>query len=151
MEMVPADRVMKVWGKLNVPESLVEMISKQFSTTKEKTRGCVDLYLNCYPNDKLSWRDITGALYIYGEMAAAREAKSFYHQYGEQQVCVEAEKVCVLKLKEYGSIHCSISSSNNTLATCTHVQLPCALALSCLLTNPHTCPCSTVCCWTLAL
>ena len=93
MEMVPADRMMKVWGLLNVPESLVEKISRKFSTTKEKARGCVDLYLICYPNDGLSWWDITEALYICGEMAAAREAKSFYHQYGEQQFCVEAEEV----------------------------------------------------------
>ena len=93
MEMVPADKVMKVWGWLGVPESLVEKISRKFSTTKEKTRGCVDLYLNCYPNDELSWWDITGALYTCGEMAAAREAKSFYHQYGEQRFCVEVEEV----------------------------------------------------------
>ena len=93
MEMVPADRVMRVWGWLGVPESLVEKINRKFSTTKEKTREYVDLYLNCYSNDKLSWRDITGALYISKEMAAAREAKSFYHQYGEQQVCVEVEEV----------------------------------------------------------
>ena len=93
MEMVPADWMMNVWWELNVPESLVKMINRNFSTTKEKTRGFVDFYLNYYPNDKLSWWNITRALYFCGEKAAAREAKSFYHQYGEQQVCVEAEEV----------------------------------------------------------
>ena len=92
MEMVPADRVMNVWGWLIVPESLVEKINRKFSTTKEKTRECVDLYLNCYPKDRLSWRVITEVLYNCEEMAAAREAKSLYHQYGEQQVCVEVEE-----------------------------------------------------------
>ena len=84
MEMVPADRMTEVWRKLGVPESLVEMISGNLSTTKEKTRVCVDLYLNCYP-DEPSWRDITSALLYSGETAAAREAKAFYHQNGKLQ------------------------------------------------------------------
>ena len=82
MEMVPADRMMKVWGGLGVPESLVEMISGNLSTTKEKTRACVDLYLNCCPREP-SWICITNALYDCGEMAVAREVKPFYHQTGK--------------------------------------------------------------------
>ena len=82
MEMVPADRVTEVWRELGVPESLVEMISGNLSTTKEKTRACVDLYLNCSPHGRL-WSRITSALYYGGEMAAAREAKPFYHQTGK--------------------------------------------------------------------
>ena len=82
MEMVPADRMTEVWELLGVPESLVEMISGNLSTTKEKTRACVDFFLNCYPYDP-SWRDITSALYLYEEMAAARETKPFHHQNGK--------------------------------------------------------------------
>ena len=82
MEMVTADRIMKVWGWLDVPESLVKMITGNLSTTKEKTRACVDLYLNCSPY-KPSWRHIVTALYKCNEMAAAREAKPFNHQNGK--------------------------------------------------------------------
>ena len=81
MEMVPADRIMEVWKGLSVPESLVKMKTENLSTTKEKTRACVDLYLNCYHEP--SWKHITEALCCCKEMAAAREAKPFYHQNGE--------------------------------------------------------------------
>ena len=82
MEMVPADRVVKVWGWLDVPNSLVERICRNLSTPKEKTRACVDLYFDCSPY-KPSWRGITETLYRYEELAAAREAKPFYHQNGK--------------------------------------------------------------------
>ena len=81
MEMVTADRIMEVWKELGVPESLVKMITGNLSTTKEKTRACVDLY-NCSPYGP-SWERITSALYWCNEMAAAREAKTFYHQNGK--------------------------------------------------------------------
>ena len=82
MEMVTADRIMRVWDWLDVPEKLVKMITRNLSTTKEKTRACVDLYLNCSA-DELSWKRITLALYWCDEMAAAREAKPFHHQNGK--------------------------------------------------------------------
>ena len=76
METVPADRVVKVVEGLGVPESLVKKISRKLSTAKDKTRACVDLYL-CNPDRNPSWINITYTLYKYGEMAAARKAKSF--------------------------------------------------------------------------
>ena len=82
MEMVTADRIMEVWRRLGVLESLVKMITGNLSTTKEKTRACVDLYLNCSPYEP-SWKDIASALYERGELAAAKEAKSFLQQNGE--------------------------------------------------------------------
>ena len=81
MEMVPADRIMEVWERLGVPGSLMKLKTENLSTTKEKTRACVDLYLNSY--DEPSWELITEALYCCEEMAAAREAKSFYDPNGE--------------------------------------------------------------------
>ena len=45
MEMVPADRVVEVWERLGVLNSLVERISRKLLTPKEKTRACVDLYM----------------------------------------------------------------------------------------------------------
>ena len=84
METVPADRAVKVWKQLRVPESLVEKISGKLSTAKDKTCACVDLYL-CNPDRDPSWRYITYTLYEYGEMAAVRKAKSFmdFHENGE--------------------------------------------------------------------
>ena len=83
MELVTTDRMMKVWEELDVPESLVAMTTENLSTPKEKTRACMDIYLNCHPNP--SWNSIATVLYYYEEMAAAREAKPFYHQNGKQR------------------------------------------------------------------
>ena len=84
MDTVPADRVVKVWEDLGVPESLVENISRKFSTSKDKTHICMDLYL-CNPDHDPSWIHIASTLYKYGEMAAVRKAKSFMylHENGE--------------------------------------------------------------------
>ena len=81
MELVTADRMMEVWGRLGVTESLVARTMGSLSTPKEKTRACVDLYLNCHPNP--SWKSIGRELYWCSEMAAAREAKPFYYQNGK--------------------------------------------------------------------
>ena len=82
MELVTADRIVEVWESLRVQESLVKMITGNLSTTKEKTRACVDLYLNCSPC-KPSWESIVSVLYKCDEMSAAREAKPFHHQNGK--------------------------------------------------------------------
>ena len=79
MEKGNADKILEMWKDLG--ESLVKMVTRNLSTTKEKTRACVDLYLNCSPEP--SWKAITSALYQCGEMAAAKEAKSFLQQNGE--------------------------------------------------------------------
>ena len=78
IEMVTADRIMKVWERLGVLGSLVKEIEN--SLTKEKIRACVELYLN-YSHEP-SWKAIISVLYILKELAAAREAKSFHHQNG---------------------------------------------------------------------
>ena len=82
MEMVTADRIIEVCERLHIQDLQMLVISEKISTIKEKTRACVDLYLNCCPYVP-SWKDITIVLYICEEMAAAREAKSFYRQKGE--------------------------------------------------------------------
>ena len=99
METVPADRAVKVWEGLGVPESLVKKISGKLSTAKDKTRACVDLYL-CNPGHDPSWRGITSKLYKYGEMAAARKAKSFIdlRDNGEQyHLHIELEEYMYVK------------------------------------------------------
>ena len=87
MELVTADKITRVWKELGVPESLVAMITGNLSTPKEKTRVCVDLYLNCH--HYVSWRGIASTLYFCAEVAAAREAKAFYHQNGNHHCRVE--------------------------------------------------------------
>ena len=89
MEMGNAYKIMEMWKyldeslvKMHVPKSLMKMITGNPSTTKEEIRECVDLYLNCSPYEP-SWKDIASALYDRGEMAAAREAKTFLQQNGE--------------------------------------------------------------------
>ena len=80
MEMVKADRITIV-KELFVPESLVKSITRNLSTTKEKTRACIDIYLSCYPYEP-SWKNIAKALFKFKEIDAAREARTFYHENG---------------------------------------------------------------------
>ena len=76
MELVSsADKIMEVWERLGVPETMIS------GKTKEETRACVDLVLNCRPREA-SWMEITEALYDGDEMTAARAAKLFYPQNG---------------------------------------------------------------------
>ena len=81
MELVSADKINLVWERLNIPEPLVKYVNETFSTMKEQIRACVDLYVNCFP-DEPSWMAIVSELYSCDEMAATREAKPFHHHNG---------------------------------------------------------------------
>ena len=81
MELVAADRIKLVWERLSIPELLVKLISENFSTMKEQIRACVDLYVNCFP-DEPTWRTIVSELYSCDEIAAAKKAKQFYYHNG---------------------------------------------------------------------
>ena len=65
-----------VLNELGVTESMVQMITRNVSMS----RVYVELYLNCHP--KPSWKNIAGVLYENEIMAAAAEAKTFYHKNG---------------------------------------------------------------------
>ena len=80
LEMVTDDMIKNVWDWLGVPDSLVEMITRNLSTKKQKTRACVVLYLNYCPEN--SWQKMANTLYILGEMAAAGEARTFFYEKG---------------------------------------------------------------------
>ena len=67
MEMVTTERIVEVLERLNVPVSLAKEISGGFSTMKEKTQACVDLYLSYFP-DEPSWTAIINELYSCEEM-----------------------------------------------------------------------------------
>ena len=63
---------------------------------KEQIRACVDLYVNCFP-DEPSWRTIVSELYSCDEIAAAREAKQFYYRNGNCNVQSKIDTCMYLK------------------------------------------------------
>ena len=77
MDKIEGDKWEEVMGVggLGIPESLLEVIQRRYSTDSEKIHACVDYYLNYKPNT--SWEDLTMELYVNKEFAAARESKSF--------------------------------------------------------------------------
>ena len=68
------ERVMGNQTELGIPQSLLEEMQRRYSTDTEKNHACADYYVNCHP--KASWEDLTVALYVEEEFAAARESKS---------------------------------------------------------------------------
>ena len=58
----------------------VEEIYSSHSSEEEKLHSCADTYVTCKPGS--SWEQLALALYTYGEMAAAKEAKAFLQYKG---------------------------------------------------------------------
>ena len=76
----------KVWGKVlelddKSPDAYLEEVDTNYTTEKEKTNVLADVYINSRP--KSSWKHLVRTLYDAGELAAAKEAKSFLQQNGE--------------------------------------------------------------------
>ena len=63
------------------PSSCLNEIYSKYTTDKEKTRALADVYINSRPES--SWQHLVQTLYGEGELAAAKEAKSFLQQYGK--------------------------------------------------------------------
>lgn len=108
MELVAADKIMLIWERLNIPESLVKYVTKTFSTMKEQIRACVDLYVNCFP-DEPSWITIASGLYSCDEMVAAREAKPFYYHNGN---CINQIAKEVVHVPSYARSHGHVHELN---------------------------------------
>ena len=74
-----------MWGKvlkwINTPYSYLDEVDTNYSTEKEKTNVLADVYINSRPES--SWLHLVKTLYYAGELAAAKEAKSFLQQNGE--------------------------------------------------------------------
>ena len=71
------------WDKYEyVPESYLDEVESKYTTTREKTSDLADVYVNSYPEP--SWERLVKDLYCCGEMAAAKEAKSFLQKNGEE-------------------------------------------------------------------
>ena len=67
------------WGRATSSSYLDEVYSK-YTTAIEKTHALADGYVNSRP--QTSWQHLFQTLYAEGELAAAKEAKSFLQQKG---------------------------------------------------------------------
>ena len=88
MEKVTSDkkRRKEVWWNVlewtyPVPDSYVDEVYTKYTTEKEQTNVLADVYINSTPDS--SWHHLVETLYKEGELAAAKEAKSFLEQNGE--------------------------------------------------------------------
>ena len=79
MDRVTVDKRRQVWEMIVSRKAVEEIYSSHFSE-EEKLHSCADIYATCKPGP--SWEELVWRLYDYGEMAAAKEAKSFLHQQG---------------------------------------------------------------------
>ena len=73
------DKRRGVWEEV-LGERAVEETYSSHSSEVEKLHSCADTYITCKPDS--SWENLAEELYDYGEMAAAKEAKTFLHQKG---------------------------------------------------------------------
>jgi hypothetical protein len=83
MEKVAVERRKKVWSGWEIaPGPQLEEIYQKYSTEEQRIHACADIYVNCRPDS--SWTDLCHGLYVENEMTAARKAKIFIPQTGEQ-------------------------------------------------------------------
>jgi hypothetical protein len=86
MEKVAVERRKEVWSKglmdSIVPGPQLEEIYQKYSTEEQRIHACADIYVNCHPDS--SWTDLCEGLYWENEMTAAKKAKTFMPQTGEQ-------------------------------------------------------------------
>ena len=86
MRKLQPDQRREVWGKVLgwdcewIPESLLNEVYVKHTTDEEKAHVLADVYINIRPES--SWQDLLKTLYDEGELAAAKEAKSFLQQAG---------------------------------------------------------------------
>ena len=71
------DKRIRVWGRVlgGGGESSVYDICSSYSSEKEKTRACSDIYINSCPES--SWEHLTSLLYKKDEMTAVDQARPF--------------------------------------------------------------------------
>ena len=87
MEKMTSDegRRRKVWEKVleweyGTPSSYLDEVYTKYTTDKEKTHALADVYINSRPDSSL--QHLVQTLYAKGEVAAAKEAKSFLQHNG---------------------------------------------------------------------
>ena len=74
------DKRRLVWERVLRGRDVEEIYSSHYSE-EEKLQSCADAFVNSKPDS--SWEDLVEWSYRYGEMAAAKKAKSFLQQEGE--------------------------------------------------------------------
>ena len=86
MESMPVDRRKEVWSQEGlfqlVPDKQLDEIYWKYSTEEQRLLACADFYVNSNPDS--SWTHLCERLYSKGEVTAARKAKTFIPQTGEQ-------------------------------------------------------------------
>ena len=87
MEKMTSDegRRREVWEEVlewdyDTPSSYLDEVYTKYTTDKEKTHVLADVYVNSRPES--SWQYLVQTLYAKGELAAAKEAKSFLQHNG---------------------------------------------------------------------
>ena len=93
MKKVTSDegRRREVWKEMlqwnyTTPSSYLNEVYTKCTTDEEKTHALGDAYVNNRPES--SWQHLVQTLYWEGELAAAKEAKSFLQQNGGWYFCV---------------------------------------------------------------
>ena len=93
MEKVTSDegRRRKVWERVlkwdyRTPSSYLDEVYSKYTADEEKMLALADVYINSRPES--SWQHLLQTLYAEGEVAAAKEAKSFLQQHGGLQQLV---------------------------------------------------------------
>ena len=88
MEKVTSDKERRkwVWIKLlelydDASDSYLDEVYTKYTTEKEQTNVLADAYVNSRPDS--SWHHLVETLYGEGELAAAKEAKSFLQHNGK--------------------------------------------------------------------
>ena len=71
----------EVWERIFCHRQVVEKIFSRHSSEEEKLHSCADTYVTCAPS--ISWKELVEELYDCGEMAAAKEARTFLQRKGE--------------------------------------------------------------------
>ena len=85
MEKVAVERRKEVWSRWVTgifPDPQLEEIYQKYSIEEQRIHACADIYVNYCPDS--SWTDLCKRLYRGNEMTAARKAKTFIPQTGEQ-------------------------------------------------------------------
>ena len=79
MEKVTVDKRRETWERL-ILEDPVEVIYSSHSSEEERLHSSAEIFVSCTPSS--SWEGLIRELYCYGEMAAAKEAKTFLQDKG---------------------------------------------------------------------
>ena len=74
------DKRRQLWERV-LREEAVQEIYSSHSSEEERLQYCSETYATTKVNS--SWEELVQKLYIHGELAAAKKAKSFLQQKGE--------------------------------------------------------------------